>query len=584
VTLVFAFDRDWTVDVNPHPRHEAVPLEWVCHLAHETEHAVYAIGNQNLTEEAAVPGVVDIVGMHPDDWDEWLGGKRPSGRYEQFPKRRERLSLIEDLHPEADGYVVVDDLDLSDVSGWDHYHAWEFVPAVRRGEVDPSLPWVETVADGGQPTSAGIVPTDAGHLREWLADLAPDTRFRLRYRADGESRTETVVGLRQTDISRRRPSLKPTFSAVSLDRRERLEVRFEHIEQVDALASTGRLTLQDGETPAAAAAELRTLADLSAWSVSPSAVLTVLEWGGEPARVDALAALRSLAAERPGDCKPALPILRSLLLEDTEGASDALGTLADVAAASPADVAPHTDVVVGYLSAEDEPTRTAAARCLSEVAHDDPADVVYAVPALAPLLDDRDATLPHATYALCKVAEAFPEEIRPLTPTLGSLVTSEAVSDGVRLSASAALGRVTGEYPDAALPVVSDLVTLLESENGRLVNNAVGLLGDVALVHTDAVEPHVEAIATLLTVEDDYARTNATAALARVAEDFPESVTPHTSALITALGDDEEMVRENACWALGYLRAESAREALRDVRDDETERVRRRAQWALGRI
>ena len=60
--LVFAFDRDWTVDVNPNPNKEAVPLEWVRHLAHETEHAVYAIGNQLLADEAAIPGVVDIVG------------------------------------------------------------------------------------------------------------------------------------------------------------------------------------------------------------------------------------------------------------------------------------------------------------------------------------------------------------------------------------------------------------------------------------------------------------------------------------------------------------------------------------------
>jgi len=82
--LVFAFDRDWTIDVNPHPRHDAVPLEWVRHLAHETPHAVYAIGNQTLAEEAAIPGVVDIVGRHPDDWDEWLGEKQPDGRYEQF--------------------------------------------------------------------------------------------------------------------------------------------------------------------------------------------------------------------------------------------------------------------------------------------------------------------------------------------------------------------------------------------------------------------------------------------------------------------------------------------------------------------
>jgi len=138
--------------VNPHPRHDAVPLEWVRHLAHETPHAVYAIGNQTLAEEAAIPGVVDIVGRHPDDWDEWLGEKQPDGRYEQFPLRRERLSLIDDLHPDADSYVVVDDLDLSDVDGWEHYHAWEFVPAVERGEIHPDLPWVrDPVTDGGLP-------------------------------------------------------------------------------------------------------------------------------------------------------------------------------------------------------------------------------------------------------------------------------------------------------------------------------------------------------------------------------------------------------------------------------------------------
>jgi hypothetical protein len=138
--IVFAFDRDWTVDVNPHPRHEAVPLEWVRHLAHQTDHPVYAIGNQTLAEEAAIPGVVDIVGRHSDDWSRWLGDKQPDGRYEQFPTRRERLSLITDLHPNANDYIVVDDLDLSDVDGWTHYHAWEFVPAVEREDIRVELP------------------------------------------------------------------------------------------------------------------------------------------------------------------------------------------------------------------------------------------------------------------------------------------------------------------------------------------------------------------------------------------------------------------------------------------------------------
>ncbi len=179
---VFAFDRDFTVDVNPYPGREAVPLAWVRHLAHETDHAVYAIGNQDLAAEAAIPGVVDIVGRHPDDWNRWLGEKRPDGRYERFPDRRERLALIADLHPDADGYVVVDDLDLSDVDGWDHYHAWDFVPALRRGDIDPSLPWVDDpVPDGGrtvggQPT--GGDPGDAGELVTPPDDEDGQTRVR----------------------------------------------------------------------------------------------------------------------------------------------------------------------------------------------------------------------------------------------------------------------------------------------------------------------------------------------------------------------------------------------------------------------
>ena len=64
---VFAFDRDQTVNINPHPRHDAVPLEWVRHLAHNTPYSVYATGNQTLAAEAAIPGVVDISGRPSDD-------------------------------------------------------------------------------------------------------------------------------------------------------------------------------------------------------------------------------------------------------------------------------------------------------------------------------------------------------------------------------------------------------------------------------------------------------------------------------------------------------------------------------------
>lgn len=183
---MLVFERDWTVDVNPHPHHEAVPLEWVRQLAHESPHAVYAVGNQDLADEAAIPGVVDIVGRHPDDWDEWLGKKQADGRYERFPTRRERLSLIADLHPGAEGYVVVNDLDLSDVDDWDHYHAWEFVPAVEAGDIHPALLWVRgLVAAGRLPASAGIMPADASMLSSFLEDYTDAAGFELRYNDGG---------------------------------------------------------------------------------------------------------------------------------------------------------------------------------------------------------------------------------------------------------------------------------------------------------------------------------------------------------------------------------------------------------------
>ena len=215
--LVFAFDRDWTVDVNPHPRHEAVPLEWVRHLAHETPHVVYAIGNQTLAEEAAIPGIVDIVGRHPDEWDEWLGEKQPTGRYERFPLRRERLALIADLHPDADDYIVVDDLDLNDVDGWEHYHAWEFVPAVKQGQIHPDLPWARDLeADGGLPTSAGIMPADASSLSSFLDEHADAVGFEITYLDDGVERTRLCHTVSMDAVALERPSAAPALQCTRL--------------------------------------------------------------------------------------------------------------------------------------------------------------------------------------------------------------------------------------------------------------------------------------------------------------------------------------------------------------------------------
>lgn len=139
ISYVLAFDRDWTVDLNPHPRKEAVPLDWVRHWAHETPHQVWAIGNQDLVGEADIPGVEEMIRRRDGDLSA-LGEQDEYGYYEWWPEREHRLHILADLFPDASEYIVVDDLDLGHVDGWNHYHAWDFVPAVEKGDVDLTVP------------------------------------------------------------------------------------------------------------------------------------------------------------------------------------------------------------------------------------------------------------------------------------------------------------------------------------------------------------------------------------------------------------------------------------------------------------
>lgn len=134
--IVFAFDRDRTVRVNQLYRSDTlVPLAWLRHLAHETDHEVWAIGNQTLKGEADIPGIEELAERYYEAGINRLGEKNDWGRYEFWPVRRERLRLLAEEFPDAAEYIVVDNIDLSDVDGWSHYYAWDFVPAVERGDV-----------------------------------------------------------------------------------------------------------------------------------------------------------------------------------------------------------------------------------------------------------------------------------------------------------------------------------------------------------------------------------------------------------------------------------------------------------------
>lgn len=133
---VFAFDRDEAVDVNPHPEHEAVPLAWVRSLAHDSDHEVWAIGNQALKAEADIPGVREAVLELENEWHREFATTDADEEVDGWPRRARRVTMLSDLFPEASAYIVVDDKDLTYVEGWTHYYPWDFVDAVRTGGIE----------------------------------------------------------------------------------------------------------------------------------------------------------------------------------------------------------------------------------------------------------------------------------------------------------------------------------------------------------------------------------------------------------------------------------------------------------------
>ena len=144
---MLCFDRDLTVSTNPPHDSLAVPLSWIKYLAHErTDCDVVASGNQHLKKEGAIPGMEEVKRcwelLNVDGALPYLsesdksGELGESGEYETFkPARRYGLMLVKDVYdtafPNSDiTFIVVDDVDLSDLEGFEYYFPESFVYAV----------------------------------------------------------------------------------------------------------------------------------------------------------------------------------------------------------------------------------------------------------------------------------------------------------------------------------------------------------------------------------------------------------------------------------------------------------------------
>lgn len=564
--VVLAFGREWTVDVSPHPDEESVPLAWVEHLAHETPHEVFAVGDQRLVEEAGVPGVVDAVGRR-GTWEATLGGRTRDGGFERFPDRRERLALLADLYPD-ERRIVVDDRD-PDVDGWDHYTAWEFVPAVEAGDLPLSVP-EESPPREVEPDSAAEVEAvlEAGDL------------FEVAVRDDGV-RTHLATGLQRVD-SRASTDGTATYHLELLDGGASVPV--ERIARVAAVDPGDRFAV-DGDTPAERADQLRRYAGISPDLVDVADVLDCLSQESPAARRDALEALKAVVLERPGDALPTIPTLRRLLTRDRKApVDDVLFCLAVLSDHSPADVAPSVPVVSEYVTDAAPENRLTSSRCLSNVAGGDPGAVLNALDDLAAGLDDS-AVRESAVFALNHVAAEYPGEVERHADALVPLVADGELGDAVRANAISTLGQVAAAHPDAVLEGVDAAVAALNDDDDAVRANAVGLLADVAGAHPSVVEPHLPRVAVLLDDAAPKARANAASTVARVAESYPDSAREVESRLVDCLDDEFARTRRNACWGLGHLGAEAARERLERLAvEDPDEGVRERAAWAADAI
>lgn len=129
--IVFAFDRDWTVDTSDGP----VPVDLVKNLAKRSE--VWAVGNQALVDEAGIPGLDDLkaradrwnVYADPTGWTAAEIASDPEKQTRHVTQKKLRVFSLGKLFPEA-VKIVVDDYEII-VDGWHWYSPESFLELAR---------------------------------------------------------------------------------------------------------------------------------------------------------------------------------------------------------------------------------------------------------------------------------------------------------------------------------------------------------------------------------------------------------------------------------------------------------------------
>lgn len=428
-------------------------------------------------------------------------------------------------------------------------------------------------------------PTD---VTAFLEEHPEAPGFELTYASTAANRPRVLTDIEPVRSTLERPAAAPTFECTPANgARDTFTVRADAIERIAVADHRHPDDAEGADAVADEARGVRRFVERDPTMVALPTLLDLLDRtsNDREGREYTLEALRIVATDRPAECTAAVPPVRDCLREQPAAPAAALGGLRAIGEETPVEIAPAIDDIRPYLRANDDSARHEAARCVAAIAEHDPTDILPAVDALAEIIDRRALGFPYAVYALSQLTKAAPDAVQPATAALTDAVTNDDHSEGVRLNATAALGRIVQNTPTTGVDIAAGVAGLLHADSDKLQNNGIAFLGDIAKIHADAARPYVAEFAAALTTEDRLARINASCALSRIADDYPSDIRPYTQDLVRLLDDDDPVVRKNACWALGHVQAATATPDLeRLAGNDPDEDVRIRAAWAISQI
>ncbi|MEZ3164995.1 HEAT repeat domain-containing protein [Halorubrum sp. RMP-47] len=285
---------------------------------------------------------------------------------------------------------------------------------------------------------------------------------------------------------------------------------------------------------------------------------------GKQRRV-ALAHLAPMTAVAPAACAAAVePMVELLATSPPAVQGEALNVLTTIGESDPERTHPAVDPAVALLNSGTHSLLwNEAVPFLAMFAEHDASAVTAAVPALATRLRAESANTNDVARILAAIGRSQPDALIDVVPKLEVFLETEPGRAHVWILT--AIGHLSKEHPDMTVEVVPTAGELLSHEGLALRSNAAGVLADIAGEYPTEVKPWAPDAIGLLADDDAQVRQNAVAILARVAAEHPDAVRPASEELLAVLEDDLDRTRFNACWALNYINATEAVDALREV-------------------